>query len=74
MNKIVEYALGVAAATLVISSTLFTLNWTSCLSHKGGKACEAALSRAGDEWKNFGMTSLALAINIIRNQQQAPSP
>lgn len=72
MNRIVHYALSVAAIAITIAALINTADWLSCVGHKGGIACNESRNVATTSWTAFGMNALALATNILNGK--APRP
>ena len=68
MYRYVNAALIAALTGLTISALIYSINWAHCVGYRPKSDCEPALAQAGTEWRNLGMTALALATNIIKEK------
>ena len=67
--KILTGALLACLCGLSFGAVVFTADWMSCTTHKGGMACKEPRDTAAGAWVALAMNALALATNVMDDLQ-----
>ena len=64
---IVKASLVIAASAVAVGAVINTVDWGACMAHEGGRACNESRNIAAGAWTALGMNALALATNIMKD-------
>jgi len=66
---IVKAALITAAAGVAAGAVINTVDWAACAANGGGQGCNESRNIAAGAWTALGMNALALATNIMNDDE-----
>ena len=68
-QRLITGALVTCLGGFSIGAGVYSADWLSCMGNDGGEACKEARDMAAGAWAGLATNALALATNIMNDEQ-----